>query len=318
MLASTPSTPSRRGTNTTFLGLSTLLLATLAFLMTLSSASASPTAIRQRDAFTDVRGTARDASLTSIGTRPSGAYARSIPITSASSIFTWYSKTPHNEADAESAFIIIHGIDRNANTYWTSLNNAWAKARDAGYGINKYTAPYGSLSSSRAPSLFRAYAAKEVRYVVGLADTTSEDGDQSCMAHAAGGQKRRNRSLAYWKYIHLLSGGTDPDRVKNFPGTFPALDAKYGKTSQKNIPQSSSTVANRFRGVGVRHSLTTIDGVGHSATQIYGSDAGRNALFADQASSGSGNVPDLSKELNGFNATKAGAIDYGAGGGSSN
>lgn len=448
------SSPWRRPPNTIFSHLFTLLLLTLSLLLTISSTTASPTSLHPRDAFTDVRGTLGDKSLSSIGTRPAGSYARLLPLTSSCSIFTWYSKTPHNEADAESAFIIIHGINRNANTYWTILNNAYTKARDAGvgsaspnsirvaplffstvedkqayngsmlawadsnawtagegsthpipsrvssfavldmfldrfsdkgkypkmktitfvahgagaqmlqryavlgkanpeparlsvryvvgdpssqlyftqdrpvgmdiascptwndyrYGINKYTAPYAGLSASRAASLFRSYVAKDVRYVVGLADTTHENGDQTCMAHAVGGQKRRNRTLAYWKYIHLLSGGTDPDKVKNLPGTFPALDPKYGQTSQKNIPRSNIDTRNRFRGVEVRHSLTTIHGVGHSASQIYGSGAGRNALFADRASSASGSVPDLSRELEGFTATKAGAKDYGAGG----
>ncbi|SOV06037.1 uncharacterized protein UDID_03442 [Ustilago sp. UG-2017a] len=453
MIPSIPSSPSRRATLPC---LSTLLLLTLALLFTLtpSPTIASATTLLKRDAFTDVRGTIGDHSLSSVGSSPHGAYPRSLAVTSTSSIFTWYSKAPHNEADAESAFIIIHGINRNANAYWTILNNAWAKARDAGlgsarpnsirvaplffstledakaydagqlgwgdsnawtagegsthpagsgvssfavldmfldrfsdkgaypkmktitfvahgggaqmlqryavlgksnpdptrlsvryvvgdpsselyftpdrpvgvdtascptwndyrYGINKYTAPYAELSASRAPALFRSYVSKEVRYVVGFADEASENGDQTCMAHAVGGGKRRNRSLAYWKYIHLLSGGTSPDQLTKFPGTFPALDPKYGQTSQTNIPRSSITVATRFRGVEVKHSLTTIDGVGHSASKIYGSTAGRNALFADQKSSGSGDVPDLSNELNGYTADEAGAKNYAGGG----
>ncbi len=66
------------------------------------------------------------------------------------------------------------------------------------------------------------------------------------MAHGVGGQKRRNRNLAYWKYIHLL-GGADPAQFKKFPGTFPALDSKYGATSQSNIPRSNAATARKFK-----------------------------------------------------------------------
>lgn len=431
------------------------LLALLTFVLlsltTLSSASASPTMLK-RDAFTNVRGTRGDKSLSSVGSTPPGAYRLSIPISPTASFFTWYSKTPHDESTAESAFVIIHGVARNANTYFTVLNNAWAKARDASfgsarpnsirvaplffstqedrgaynasqlawgdsnawtagegstnppgsgissftvldtlldrfanqaqypkmktitfvahgggaqllqryavmgqfnpdpsrlsvryvvgdpsselyftsdrpvgvdqascpawndyrYGLRSYTAPYGILSPSRAPGLFKSYAAKEVRYVVGLEDTSSSNGDQTCMAHAVGGSIRRNRSLAYWKYIHLLSGAS-PDSVKNFPGTFPNLDAKYGKTSQTNIPTSSKTVANRFKGTTLTHTLTVVPDAGHSAAKVYGSTAGRNALFADQASSGSGSVPNYSNALKGYTADAAGAKDYSSG-----
>ncbi|SJX62444.1 uncharacterized protein SRS1_13293 [Sporisorium reilianum f. sp. reilianum] len=432
------STASRRGS----LALLHTLLVTLALLALSVSSSLVPT---RRDAFTDVRGTAGDKSLASVGARPAGAY-----ITPTSQIFTWYSKTPSNEADAESAFIIVHGVARNAGTYWTILNNAWAKARDASfgsasansirvaplffstledsraynasqlawgdsnawtageastnppgsavssftvldtllqrfsdrgaypkmkyitfvahgggaqmlqryavlgapnpaparlsvryvvgdpsselyftqdrpvgvdiascpawndyrYGLKKVTTSYALLSTTRAPGLFKAYAEKEVRYVVGLADESTTKGDQTCMAHAVGGDLRRNRNLAYWKYIHLLSGTTSPDQLRNFPGTFPALDPKYGATSQTNIPYSSTAVLAQFKGVQVRHSLTVVQGAGHSASQVYGSSAGRNALFASQESSGGGTVPDYSRELDGYTADAAGAKNY--------
>lgn len=441
--------PSRRSTPSSMW---TLLSSSLFLvLLALSTTHATPT---KRDAFTSVRGTVGDKSLTSIGARPAGAYPRPLPVTPTSNIFTWYSKTPHNEADAESAFIIVHGINRNAGTYWSILNNAYSKARDAGigsarpnsirvaplffstvedvgaynatdlawgdsnawtagepsthprgsgissfavldmllarfasgveypkmktitfvahgggaqmlqryavlgaanpdparlsvryvvgdpssqlyftqdrpvgvdtqscplwdtyrYGTQRYTANYGTLNAARAPALFKAYASKEVRYVVGLADTASSKGDQTCMAHAVGGNMRRNRNLAYWKYIHLLAG-TDPDQVKQFPGTFPALDAKYGETTQRNIPRSSAGVVSRYRGVQIAHSLTVVQGAGHSASKVYSSTEGRNALFADQASSGSGSVPDYSQQLVGYTADAAGAKNYSDDGG---
>ncbi|SNX85587.1 uncharacterized protein MEPE_04296 [Melanopsichium pennsylvanicum] len=433
-----------------FLSLSVFLTI---LILSILSACAKPT---RRDAFTSVRGNAGDTRLTSLGSRPAGAYARSLNVTSTSSIFTWYSKTPRNESDAESAFIIIHGVKRNAGTYWTILNNAWAKARDASfgsarpnsirvaplffstnedagvynssqlgwadsnawtvgeastnppdssvssfsvldmllnrfsntnaypnmkyitfvahgggaqmlqryavlggsnsvssqislrfvigdpssalyftrdrpvgvdqsscplwndyrYGINNYTSNYGLLNSLGAPTLFKAYANKQVRYVVGLNDTQIQNGDQTCMAHAVGGQLRRNRSLAYWKYIHLLAGQGGKG-LENFPGSFPSLNPQqsgnktnFQNNNTSNIPRSSYSVANKFKGVEIKHTLTVVQGAGHSASKVYSSTVGRYALFADQANSGGGTVPDFSNELIGYTADAAGAKSY--------
>ena len=394
-----------------------------------------------RDAFTDIRGTSGDASLKSVGSRPGGAYARNFRI-GGGEIFTWHSKTPHDESQAESAFIVIHGVQRNAGTYFTILNNAWAKARDAGigsaspnsirvsplffstaedrgayngstlgwgdsnaytageastnppgsgvssfavldffldrftnrslfprmktvtfvahgggaqmlqryavvgkdnpaggrvsvryvvgdassmlyftedrpvginqgscpawndyrYGVNKYTANYNSVSRGSAPGLFKRYATRDVRYVVGLDDTSSENGDQFCMARGVGGEKRRNRTLAYWKYIHLLAGHGAGGYTK-YPGKFPALDPTYSQTSQSNIPRSSASVISSFRGVRVNHKLALIEGAGHSASQVYGSALGRNALFGDRSIASGGPRPDYSRELDGYTSS---------------
>ncbi|CEH19477.1 hypothetical protein CBOM_06798 [Ceraceosorus bombacis] len=89
--------------------------------------------LEERDAFTDNRGLADDKRLTSTGERPAGAFATTFQIGSGR-LFAWQSKTPHNERDAESVFINLHGVNRNANTYFRILNNAWAHARDAGVG----------------------------------------------------------------------------------------------------------------------------------------------------------------------------------------
>ena len=196
------------------------------------------------------------------------------------------------------------GVDQESCPTWN----------DYRYGVNKYTSPYGILNSPRAPALFRSYAAKEVRYVVGLNDTVTTKGDQTCMAHAVGGPLRRNRSLAYWKYIHLLSGSTSPELLRKFPGNFPTLDSVYGDKTQEDVPKSSPRVANRFKGVSIKHSLTVVMGAGHSASKVYGSEAGRNALFADQEESGSGEVPDYSEELVGYTGDAQGAKDYGKSG----
>ncbi|EPQ28902.1 uncharacterized protein PFL1_03703 [Pseudozyma flocculosa PF-1] len=402
--------------------------------------------LTRRDAFTDVRGTSGDVSLSSVGKRPGGAYARSLPVGgSGGRIFTWYSKTPHNEADAESAFIVIHGVNRNAHTYFSVLNKAYTAARDAGgyasaaansirvaplffstardggaydsdalawgdsnrwtageasthppnsgvssfavldmfldrfsdrsayprmktitfvahggggqflqryavmgkdkpapdrlsvryvvgdpssmlyftpdrpvgvdvascptwndyrYGVNGYSANYASLNTGNAASLFRRYAERDVRYVVGLADTSGEEGDQFCMARGLGGTKRRNRSLAYWKYIHLLAGHRADD-YQGFPGRFPTLDPKHGDNGQANIPRSrslSSTAA--FRGRKVHHALALIQGAGHSVSQVYASDLGRRALFGSRGEASGGSPPaDAIADLDGYTAS---------------
>nr|CDI53147.1 uncharacterized protein BN887_05700 [Melanopsichium pennsylvanicum 4] len=310
-----------------FLSLSVFLTI---LILSILSACAKPT---RRDAFTSVRGNAGDTRLTSLGSRPAGAYARSLNVTSTSSIFTWYSKTPRNESDAESAFIIIHGVKRNAGTYWTILNNAWAKARDASFGsarpnsirvaplffsTNEDAGVYNSSQLGWADSnaWTVAYANKQVRYVVGLNDTQIQNGDQTCMAHAVGGQLRRNRSLAYWKYIHLLAGQGGKG-LENFPGSFPSLNPQqsgnktnFQNNNTSNIPRSSYSVANKFKGVEIKHTLTVVQGAGHSASKVYSSTVGRYALFADQANSGGGTVPDFSNELIGYTADAAGAKSY--------
>lgn len=86
----------------------------------------------KRDAFVDLRGTDGDVYLTSQGTRPAGAFATNYKL-SKGNLFAWQSKTPHDESEAEAVFIILHGVDRNANTYFTTLNNAYIDARDQDY-----------------------------------------------------------------------------------------------------------------------------------------------------------------------------------------
>lgn len=64
--------------------------------------------------------------------RPGGAFGTTIPL-SKGDLFVWQSKTPHNEADASSVVIVTHGVDRDANNYFTYLNNAYRTARDQNY-----------------------------------------------------------------------------------------------------------------------------------------------------------------------------------------
>lgn len=56
---------------------------------------------------------------------------------------------------------------------------------------------------------------------------------------AAGGAMRKNRSLAYWRYIHLLAGQNVSD-TSRFPGRFPALEKLH---QYIDANQTNATVA---------------------------------------------------------------------------
>lgn len=143
-------------TRATYLHTHTLLCALLIAIATLAAApsptaastnfvSRTPSSLSRlrshahaaRDAYTDLRMTQDGGDgpmLTSVGARPAGAVPTTIPIQPGADLFAWQSKTPTEEADAKEVFIILHGVKRNANTYFSILNNAWAKARDDNYG----------------------------------------------------------------------------------------------------------------------------------------------------------------------------------------
>lgn len=126
------------------------------------------------------------------------------------------------------------------------------------YGLQSYDIPY-QRSSSDAETLFSNYATRDVRYLVALDDTSSKNGDQSCGGRAQGGAQRKNRSLSYWKYIHLLAG-EDPSDYEKYPGNFGDIDAlSYTK---------------------VQHSLYEISGVGHDAASVLSSEEGKKAVFS--------------------------------------
>lgn len=69
--------------------------------------------------------------LASVGKRPVGAFGTSYQL-SQGDLFVWQSKSPHNEADSEAVVIMTHGVDRNANDYFTTINDAFKSANSAG------------------------------------------------------------------------------------------------------------------------------------------------------------------------------------------
>ncbi|CAO1623126.1 unnamed protein product [Jaminaea pallidilutea] len=118
-----------------------VFLLVFALAMTLVSAHGLDRHHHRRDVYSQMRGGTGGGygpRLNSTGTRPTGARPTSFKVPTAQGkqarLFAWYSKTPHDESDAEQVFIIIHGVKRNADSYWATLNNAWADARNMSLG----------------------------------------------------------------------------------------------------------------------------------------------------------------------------------------
>lgn len=157
---------------------------------------------------------------------------------------------------------------------------------DFRYGLDNYDEPY-SLSGS-AVSLFKRYASRDVHYLVGLEDTSADDGDQLCGGRAAGGSARRDRSQDYWAYLHLLAGSTS---TPDYPGYYPALDssksapssrATSSSSSKSSYPTSSKSTIAKFKSAGadLAHTFHGVEGAGHSASEVLESSVGLDAIFA--------------------------------------
>ncbi|SNX86063.1 uncharacterized protein MEPE_04772 [Melanopsichium pennsylvanicum] len=138
------------------------------------------------------------------------------------------------------------------------LYNTWR------YGFTNFT---GTLDGLKTPQEYFAQNVKrDVRYVVGY-DDTEESGDQYCMAILQGGVARRDRNLAWWKYINMLAR-TNED-VSGLPGNL----------SLSDLPDWSSLSGNKLT-----HTLTVIEGATHDANKVFGSEQGRTVLFESNQS----------------------------------
>ncbi|CAO1612500.1 unnamed protein product [Jaminaea pallidilutea] len=160
---------------------------------------------------------------------------------------------------------------------------------DFRYGLENYTAPFELAGD--ASFLFNRYLERDVRYVVGLEDTRDK-GDQLCGGRAAGGTHRKNRSLNYWAYLHLLAG-IKP--VPKYPGHFPGLESHHHhRTRPKSSHRSSRPKSHKadlaafrdFSGT-FAHQLFTVSNAGHNASKVFGSSHGQQAVFGDANSSSS-------------------------------
>lgn len=133
------------------------------------------------------------------------------------------------------------------------LYNTWR------YGFDNFT---GTLDGLKTPQQYFAQnIVRDVRYIVGY-DDTAESGDQYCMAILQGGVARRDRNLAWWKYINLLARTSED--VSGLPGNLTAGD----------LPDWSN-----ISGGKIAHTLTVIEGATHDADAVFGSRKGRTVLF---------------------------------------
>ena len=168
--------------------------------------------------------------------------------------------------------------------YWTrdrpsdSFNaNSCPYFNEFFFGLDDYYIPYPKTQNSA--QLFKEYAQRDVRYLVSLDDNGG--GDQTCEAKAAGGVARKNRTLAYWKYIHLLSGASASD-YSSFPGSFTRLqNAQKGQTTNAKPTEFVDNVKpSDFTGVTVAHKLVQLSGLGHNAPSVIESSQSRKAIFS--------------------------------------
>lgn len=120
----------------------------------------------------------------------------------------------------------------------------------------------GDPQPGPAATVFQRYIARDVRYLVSLDDLGG--GDQSCEAKLLGGVARKDRTLAYWKYVHLLAGDGDAASFNAFPGNFSEINREENKV---------------FRGGKVTHKLFQFSGINHDPGAILNSHRGRIAIW---------------------------------------
>ncbi|CDR87374.1 uncharacterized protein SPSC_00500 [Sporisorium scitamineum] len=133
------------------------------------------------------------------------------------------------------------------------LYNTWR------YGFDNFTGTLDGLKTPR--EYFAQNVVRDVRYIVGYNDT-AVSGDQYCMAILQGGIARRDRNLAWWKYINMLAR-TNED-VEGLPGNL----------TRDALPDWSD-----LSGGKLKHTLTVIEGATHSADEVFNSQQGRTVLF---------------------------------------
>ncbi|SJX63822.1 uncharacterized protein SRS1_11163 [Sporisorium reilianum f. sp. reilianum] len=133
------------------------------------------------------------------------------------------------------------------------LYNTWR------YGFVNFTGTLDGLKTPR--EYFAQNVLRDVRYIVGYNDT-DVSGDQYCMAVLQGGVARRDRNLAWWKYINMLARTSED--VSGLPGNL----------TRDALPDWSD-----LSGGKLAHTLTVIEGATHSADQVFGSAQGRTVLF---------------------------------------
>ncbi|KDN52420.1 hypothetical protein K437DRAFT_220575 [Tilletiaria anomala UBC 951] len=141
-----------------------------------------------------------------------------------------------------------------ANISSCPMYNTWR------YGFANFTTDVNPTSPKLPIDYFAQYIQRDVVSMIGLQDVKSS-GDEYCMAQLQGGPKRRDRNLAYWKYINTLAK-TNFD-LTGFNATF------------KHLPDWSNVSRNV-----IAHRLIVIENADHDAALVFGSAEGRAALFS--------------------------------------
>ncbi|KAH7322539.1 hypothetical protein B0I35DRAFT_476481 [Stachybotrys elegans] len=132
-------------------------------------------------------------------------------------------------------------------------NNTWR------YGFDKFD---GEHPEKTPQEYFKQYITRDVVSLVGYEDTSST-GDESCMARAQGGRRRRDRNLTWYRYINMLAG-TDED-LTGFPGEFQDI------TDWSQIANNRSSLR-----------LVIVKDAEHNMKELLRNENARSALFEDK------------------------------------
>jgi len=145
---------------------------------------------------------------------------------------------------------LTHG--KAANKSDCPLYNSWR------YGFEDFP---GTLLGNKSPKhYYSKYVSRDIVNIVGYKDT-SKNGDQKCMAVLQGGHRRRDRNLAWWRYINML--GRTNENLHGFPGNF------------SDLPDWSDVT----NGV-IRTRLSVAEDATHDPARVFKSKVGRAALFS--------------------------------------
>ncbi|KAH8660007.1 hypothetical protein BX600DRAFT_522723 [Xylariales sp. PMI_506] len=133
------------------------------------------------------------------------------------------------------------------------------KSKCKGYNTWRYGFDGFPADEDMAQEAFRRYTSRDVISIVGYQDIEN-NGDQTCMARTQGGDRRRDRNLVWYRYIHTLARtGADVD---GFPGRFDDLP-DWG-----HLANNSAHLR-----------LIVVENATHDASEVFGSQLGRSALF---------------------------------------
>ncbi|KEY72828.1 hypothetical protein S7711_10834 [Stachybotrys chartarum IBT 7711] len=133
------------------------------------------------------------------------------------------------------------------------FNNTWR------YGYDGYTRADGTVENIQ--QYFLQYVTRDVVSLVGYQDEAAS-GDESCMARAQGGRRRRDRNLIWYRYVNTLAG-TDED-LSGLPGEFRQL------TDWSEVASNSSNLR-----------LVVVQGADHNLERLLQDDTAQRAMFND-------------------------------------